>query len=193
MSQNCLRQQLSAINFIPWDQKVNGLIKKFGAHNDGLVQYCSISIANAIKILQSCTIPSISDLIEYVGMTKPHSLKQKCHFEKNSVTGWTGSVIFMVQPVMKISSKGWPSFSFFIFIIGCFSVAAALKLHQVLPKPVIMQHDYIIAFFHEGSIVCPLSSCYLFPEPSVYSSKSNKSCSFHLRERNVFIGICLGV
>ena len=33
-------------------------------HFDGLVQDCSISIANALEILQSCTKPSISTTVD---------------------------------------------------------------------------------------------------------------------------------
>ena len=47
----------------------------FDFHIDGLVQDCSISIANTLEILQSCTKPSIyhlslSEISWYYGMDK---------------------------------------------------------------------------------------------------------------------------
>ena len=48
-------------------------------HIDGFVQDCSISIANALEILQSCTKPSDNGLWHWIG-NKPYSEPMVVYF-----------------------------------------------------------------------------------------------------------------
>ena len=65
---------------------------------DGLVQNCSISIANALEILQSCTKPSKYD---YLSMFKSQSICVSKRVTRGHIT-WELTIYLSVKRIFKI-------------------------------------------------------------------------------------------
>ena len=75
---------------------------------NGLAQDCSITIANALEILQSCTKPSIWTKNE----KDPSRIADATEWTQASLAngqtdGWTGWFLYTLFPILKISLQGY--------------------------------------------------------------------------------------